>query len=52
VVTPTVDILQWYCVLCVEFIVVTTRVDVVQWYCVVCGVNCGYSKSRYSAIVL
>jgi len=32
--------------------VVTTTVDIVQWYCVVCGVYCGYSNSRYSAIVL
>ena len=52
VVTAKVDIVQWYCVLCVEIIVVTARVDIVQWYCVVCGVYCGYSNSRYSAMVL
>jgi len=33
-------------------IVLTATVDIVQWYCVVCGVYCGYSKSRYSAMVL
>jgi len=30
VVTATVDIVQWYCVLCVEFIVITATVDIVQ----------------------
>jgi len=39
-------------VLCVEFIVVTATVDIVQWYCVVSGAYCGYSNSRYSAIIL
>ena len=29
-VTSTVDILQWYCVV-LEFIVVTATVDIVQW---------------------
>ena len=38
--------------LCVEFIVVIATVDTVQWYCVMCGVYCGYSNSKYSAIVL
>jgi len=32
--------------------VVTAAVDIGQWYCVVCGVYCGYSKSRYSVMVL
>jgi len=32
--------------------VVTATVDIVQWYCVVCGDYCGYSNSRYSAMVL
>jgi len=32
--------------------VVKTTVEIVQWYCVVCGVYCGYSNSRYSAMVL
>ena len=49
--TATVHIVQWYCVV-MEFIVVTAAVDIVQWYCVVCGVYCGYSNSRYSAMVL
>ena len=39
-------------VLCVEFIVVTATVDIVQWYSVVFGDYCGYSNSRYSAILL
>ena len=30
-VTATVDIVQWYCVV-LEFIVVKARVDIVQWY--------------------
>ena len=33
-VTATVDIVQWYCVV-LEFIVVTATVDIVQWYRVV-----------------
>jgi len=51
VVTATVDIVQCYCVV-LEFIVVTATVDIVQWYCVVCADYCGYSNSRYSAMVL
>jgi len=39
-------------VLGVAFFVVTATVDIVQWYCVFCGVYCGYSNSRYSAMVL
>jgi len=35
-----------------DFIGVTTNVNIVQWYCVVCGVNCGYSNSSYSAMLL
>jgi len=31
---------------------VTATVDIVQWNCVVCGNYFGYSKSRYSAMVL
>ena len=50
-VTATVDIVQWYCV-CVEYFVDIATVDIVQWYCVLCVVYCGYSNSRYSAIVL
>jgi len=52
VVRATVDIIQWYCVVCVEFIVVTATVGIVQCYCVVYGDYCGYSNSRYSAMVL
>jgi len=52
VVTATVDIGQWYCVVFVEVIVFTATVDIVQWYCVICGGYCGYSNSRYSAMVL
>jgi len=51
VVTVTVDIVQWYCVV-LEFIVFTVTVDIEQRYCVVCGVYCGDSNSRYSAMVL
>jgi len=40
VVTATVDIVQWYCVV-LEFIVVTAKVNIVQCYCVVCGDYCG-----------
>ena len=47
-----VVIVQWYCVLCVEFIVVTATVIIMQCYCVLCGVNCGYSNRRYSAMFL
>jgi len=32
--------------------VVTAAVDIVQSYCVVCGDFCGFSKSRYSAMLL
>jgi len=35
VVTATVDIVQWYCVV-LEIIVVTATVDIVQCYCVLC----------------
>jgi len=34
VVTATVDIVKWYCVV-LEFIVVTATLDIVQWYLVV-----------------
>jgi len=51
VVTATVDIVQWYCIV-LELILVTTTVDIVQCYCVVCGVYFGDSNSRYSAMVL
>jgi len=51
VVTATVDVVQWYCVVCVV-IVVTATVDIVRCYCVVCAVYCGYSNSRNSAMVL
>ena len=72
-VTKTLVIVQWYCVV-LDFIAVTTTVDIVQYFCVVCGVycdyfrygnircsaillfcfvvNCGYSNSRYSAMLL
>ena len=50
-VTATLDIVQRYCVV-LEYIVVTVTVDIVQWYCVVCGDFCGYSNSRFSAMVL
>jgi len=35
VVTTSDDIVQCYCVGCVEYIVVIAKVDIVQWYCVV-----------------
>jgi len=50
VVTAKVDI-EKGTVFYVEFIVFRATVDTVQWYCVVCGVYCGYSNSRYSAMV-
>jgi len=31
VVKGTVVIVQWFCVVCVEFIVVKTKVIIVQW---------------------
>ena len=51
VVTATVGIVKWYCVV-LQFIVVTATVDIVQCYCVLCEDYCGYSNSRYSAMVL
>jgi len=39
-------------VLCVEIIVVTEPLNIVKCYCFVCGVYCGYSNSRYRAMVL
>ena len=33
-VTATIEIVQWYCVV-LEFILVRARVDILQWYCVV-----------------
>ena len=50
-VTATIDLVQWYCV-GFGFIVVTATVDIVHCYCVVCGDYCGYSNSRYSAMIL
>jgi len=35
VVTAKVDIVQWYCVVCVVFIVVKAKKYIVQWYSVV-----------------
>jgi len=51
VVTATVDIVQFYCVI-VEFIVVTATVSMVQCYCVVCVVYCCFSNIRSSAMIL
>jgi len=50
-VTATVDIVQWYCVV-LQVFVVTATVDIKQWYGVVCGDYCGYSNSRYRAMLL
>ena len=47
VVTATVDIEQWYCVV-LEIIVVTATVDIVQCFSVLCGGYCGDKNSRYS----
>jgi len=52
VVTATIDIVQWYCVVCVDFIVVTAKFDIGQCCFVVCGVYCGYNNSRYSEMVM
>jgi len=51
VVKEPVVVVQCYCVV-MEFIMVTATIDILQWYCVLCGVYCGYSNSRYSAMVL
>ena len=51
VVTATVDMVNGT-LLCLVFIVVTATVDIGKWYCVICGFDCGYSNSRYSAMVL
>jgi len=51
VVTATVIIVQLNCVV-LEFIVVIATVVIVQWNCAMCRDNCGYSNSRYSAMVL
>ena len=50
-VTSTVDVLKYYCVV-LEFIVVTGTVVIGQWYSVLCGVNCGYSNSSSRAMIL
>ena len=50
-VTASIVKVQCYCVV-LEFIVVTATVDIVQCYCVVCAVYFGFSKSRYSAMLL
>ena len=50
-VTATVVIVQWYCVV-LEFIVVTATVDILQFYFALCSEYCGYFISRYSAMVL
>ena len=50
-VVATVEIVQWYCVV-LEIIVVTATVAIVQWFCDLCGINCCYSNSRYSAMLL
>ena len=50
-VTATLDIVQWYCVV-LKFIVVTASINIVHLYCVVCGVYCSYSNSSYSAMVV
>jgi len=33
VVTENIVIMQWYCVVCVEFIVVIATIYIVQWCC-------------------
>ena len=50
-VTAKVDTVECYCVV-VEFIVFTVKAGIVQSYCVVCGAYCGYSNSRYGAMLL
>ena len=51
VVTATVEIVQSYCVV-LQVIAVTGTVDIVKCFCVVCGMFCGYSNSRYSAMIM
>jgi len=52
VVTEIVDTVQWFCVFCVQFIVVRATLDIVQWSYALCGVYCGFSNCSYSAIVM
>jgi len=51
VVTATVEILQSYCVV-LQVIAVTGTVDIVKCFCVECLMFCGYSNSRYSAMIM
>jgi len=51
VVTATVDIVQWYCDLCVVYCGYSNSRYSSMLLCSV-GVYCGYSNSRYSAMVL
>jgi len=51
VVTATVDIVQWYCVVCGGFCVYSNNIYSAMVQCCV-GVYCGYSNIRYSAMFL
>ena len=50
-VTASVDIVQWYCVVCGVYFGYSNRRYSAIVLCFV-GVYCGYSNSRYRAIVL
>jgi len=51
VITATVDIVQWYCVVCGVYCGYTNNsYSAMILRCV--GVYCGYSNSRYSAMVM
>ena len=50
-VTATVEIVQWDCVVC-GFYLVKTTVHTMQYFCVFCVVNCSNSNISYRAMVL
>jgi len=51
VVTATLDIVQWYCVVCGVYCGYSNRSYSAKVMCCV-GVYCGYSNSRYSAMAV
>jgi len=51
VVTTTVDIEQWYCVVCGDYCGYSSRGYSEMILCCI-GVYCGYSNSGYRAMVL
>jgi len=51
VVTATVNIVQWYCVLSGDYCGYGNSICSAMVLCF-CGVYCGYSNSRFSGMVL